>query len=109
MGRPEAALLAAVDDLIRDHRLTESGRAGPEEHFDTAQILDIIAIDGMYVILGCMIRSWGLDLDSDVAARIAEPPTRAVLTPPRLFFMQEIRADGPRASLPCPETSLTLM
>ena len=33
--------------------------------------MDIIAIHGMYVILACMIKSWGLPLDQQVRERIA--------------------------------------
>ena len=33
--------------------------------------MDIIAIQGMYVILACMIKSWGLTLDHEVQERIA--------------------------------------
>jgi len=42
------------------------------KYFSTAQLMDLIAIQGMYVILACMIKSWGLVLDPQVQERIAE-------------------------------------
>lgn len=67
----EAALLAAVDELLRDHALSPEMRARLAAHFTAAEVLDLIAIHGMYLILGCMIRSFGLELDAEVAARVA--------------------------------------
>lgn len=67
----EAALLAAVDELLRDHALSPEMRARLAAHFTAAEVLDLIAIHGMYLILGCMIRSFGLELDTEVAARVA--------------------------------------
>ncbi len=68
---PDAALLHAVDDLVRTHQISQPVLTELEAHFDTAQIMDVIAIHGMYVILGCMIKTWGLTLDAEVQARIA--------------------------------------
>lgn len=34
--------------------------------------MDMIAIQGMYVILGAMIETWGLALDDAVAKRIGD-------------------------------------
>lgn len=33
--------------------------------------MDVIAIHGMYVIPGCMINTWGLTLDAQIAERIS--------------------------------------
>jgi len=68
----DAALLSAVDELIGQHSISEQLQVELEIHFDTAQLMDIIAIQGMYVILACMIKSWGLKLDQEVNDRIAE-------------------------------------
>ncbi len=68
---PDAALLCAVDDLIQTHQISQPTLAKLETHFDTAQIMDVIAIHGMYVILGCMIKTWGLPLDDAVQERIS--------------------------------------
>ena len=68
----DAALLSAVDELIGQHSISEQLQVELEIHFDTAQLMDIIAIQGMYVILACMIKSWGLKLDQEVKDRISE-------------------------------------
>jgi hypothetical protein len=72
----EAVLLDAVDELVETHGLNPSSHAGLREHYSVSQIMDIIAIHGMYVILGCMINTWGLELDADVKDRLPECITR---------------------------------
>ena len=67
----EAAVLEAVDDLMETRRLSPPTRARLAAHFSEEQLLDLIAIQGMYVILGNMILSWGLELDAGISARIA--------------------------------------
>lgn len=71
-SEPEALLLSAVDELVADHGLSEPTHAALRRHFSVAEIMDLIAIHGMYVILGCMINTWGLTLDADVEARLPE-------------------------------------
>jgi hypothetical protein len=39
--------------------------------------MDIIAIHGMYIILGCMINIWRLPLEDDIAQRLPESITEA--------------------------------
>lgn len=69
-AKNEAALLKAVDELVEEKRITPSTLSELSERFSTPQILDIIAIHGMYVTLGCMINTWGLELDPAVNQRI---------------------------------------
>ncbi|MGH1419080.1 MAG: carboxymuconolactone decarboxylase family protein [Hyphomicrobiaceae bacterium] len=71
----EAALLSAIDELMEDRSLSAKLRARLTSHFTPAEVLDIIAIHGMYVTLGCMICSWGLELDPAVSARIEKHTT----------------------------------
>lgn len=73
----EAALLRAVDELVTARQLSSDTKVELARHFSTAQVLDIIAIHGMYVILGCMINTWGLALDAKVAERISAHTTEA--------------------------------
>jgi len=68
----DASILRAVDELILSHCLSAQSQIELAQHFDSAQTMDIIAIHGMYVILACMIKSWGLTLDTSVQARIQE-------------------------------------
>ena len=41
-------------------------------HFTGRQVMDVICLHGMYQTLGCLINTWGVDLDAQVAARL--PP-----------------------------------
>jgi 4-carboxymuconolactone decarboxylase len=66
----EAALLTAVDELMLQRQLSKNTQARLAEYYDTAQVMDIMAIHGMYVILACMINTWGLELDAAVVERI---------------------------------------
>ena len=71
----EAALLSAVDELMENRSLSAELRASMEQHFSPAEVMDIIAIHGMYITLGCMIHSWGLELDPAIGARIKNHTT----------------------------------
>ena len=72
----DTLLLNAVDELIANHGLSETMHSQLLEYYSVQQIMDIIAIHGMYVILGCMINTWGLELDPQVAARLPHSVTR---------------------------------
>lgn len=67
----EAALLRAVDELTYDHAICESTLAALQNLYSTEQIMDMVAIHGMYLILAAMIRTWNLPLDDEIAQRIA--------------------------------------
>ena len=66
----EALLLEAVDELIASHGLSPEMHARLRQHYSVRQIMDIIAIHGMYVILGCMINTWGLELDASTQEKL---------------------------------------
>ncbi|MFT5742329.1 MAG: hypothetical protein ACI86S_000388 [Paracoccaceae bacterium] len=68
--------LQSVDDLMVRRKIADQTRLALERHFSTAQIMDMIAIQGMYVILGAMIETWGLALDDAVAKRIGDITNR---------------------------------
>ena len=72
----EAVLLKAVDELISLHRLKPATQADLSKNFNARQVMDIIAIHGMYVILACMINTWGLELDSHVQEKLPESVTK---------------------------------
>ena len=69
----EFLLLSAVDQLIENRRLSKAQYKKLSSHFSEQQIMDLIAIHGMYLILGCMINIWGLPLDDDIQERL--PPS----------------------------------
>ena len=72
----EGYLLRAVDALVKTHAIPEDILSNLDKYFSTAQIMDIIAIHGMYNILGCMINSWGLELDPHIKEKLPEGVTR---------------------------------
>ena len=73
----ETALLTAVDELISKRAITAAIQKNLSEYFSTNQIMDIIAIHGMYITLGCMINTWGLELDDRVEQRLPDGVSRA--------------------------------
>ena len=72
----EGLILIAVDELISNHGLSKTTHTKLRSHFSVQQIMDIIAIHGMYVILGCMINTWGLELDKHINAKLPEGVTK---------------------------------
>ena len=72
----ESLILIAVDELISNHGLSKITHSKLRSHFSVQQIMDIIAIHGMYVILGCMINTWGLELDKHINAKLPEGVTK---------------------------------
>lgn len=72
----EALLLEAVDELIAGHGLSPATHARLRRHYSVRQIMDIMAIHGMYVILACMINTWGLELDARIQEKLPSDVTR---------------------------------
>ena len=68
----ERHLIKAVDELSGDHRIYPETLSLLEKYYSNSQLMDLIAIHGMYLILAAMINTWGLKLDDDVAERIAQ-------------------------------------
>jgi alkylhydroperoxidase/carboxymuconolactone decarboxylase family protein YurZ len=73
----DACLLKAVDELFDDRCLQATTQKQLAEYFTPNQAMDIIAIHGMYVTLGCMINTWGLELDSTVNQRLPDGISRS--------------------------------
>ena len=72
----EALLLKAVDELITNHAIAAETLEDLYEHYTTRQVMDIIAIQGMYITLGSMINTWGLELDDHVQEKLPESVTK---------------------------------
>ena len=72
----EALILTAVDELVAGHALSPETQHKLRDHYSIQQVMDIMAIAGMYVILGCMINSWGLELDQHVTEKLPADVTR---------------------------------
>jgi alkylhydroperoxidase family enzyme len=88
----ETLILTAVDELMLDNGITKPTRAILEEHFSTAQIMDLIAIQGMYVILGGFIKTWDLALDDAVADRIKPVTNRSDFERASASFRETIQS-----------------
>lgn len=72
----DAILLRCVDELLEERVISSATQDTLAEHFSEKQILDIIAIHGMYITLGCMINTWGLALDEAVRDRLPASVSR---------------------------------
>lgn len=73
----EVFLLTAVDDLAESHAITEDTLRNLSDHFTPQQVMDIILLHGMYNTIACMIKTWGLELDTRVAERLPETVTES--------------------------------
>ena len=71
----DAALLLAMDNLAENQAIAKDTLQELGEHFTQRQILDMILLHGMYNTIACMIKTWGLELDSHVAERLPESVT----------------------------------
>lgn len=71
----ESCVLQAVDELVEDHAISQATQSSLLRHFSLPQVLDLIAIQGMYVILAGMINSFGLELDGSVQERLPKGVT----------------------------------
>ena len=66
----DALLLGSVDELVTERGICPNTQARLAEHFSANQVMDIIAIHGMYISLACMINTWGLALDEPIQNRL---------------------------------------
>ena len=69
------ALLAAVDEVASSNLIREDTRRKLAPHFTDRQVLDIILLHGMYLTIGCMINTWGIELDDHILKRLPEGTT----------------------------------
>lgn len=72
---PDAALVAAVDELDAHGALSPTSLTALGRHFDAQQILDLVAIHGTYAMLAMMLRTWQVSLDERVEAALPESVT----------------------------------
>ena len=72
----DSLLLLAVDELVENRAISEGTMAALKGYFSEQQILDVIVTHGAYVILGCMLNTWDVELDEHVAAGLPEGTRR---------------------------------
>ncbi len=68
----DAILLETVDELVFERAIGSSTLRILSEYLDARQVMDVVAIHGMYVTLACMINTWGLDLDEHIKAKLPD-------------------------------------
>ena len=73
----ESALLTAIDNLAKTQAIAEATLQELNEHFTQQQVMDMILLHGMYNTIACMIKTWDLDLDPDVAERLPDSVTES--------------------------------
>jgi AhpD family alkylhydroperoxidase len=69
----DAALLAAVDELIADARISDRTWAVVAGELDDQQLMDVIFTVGAYDALAMAMRSFGMELDADLQDQRGPP------------------------------------
>lgn len=72
----DAVLLRSVDELIGQHVIKPATQDTLSEYFSVQQVMDVVAIHGVYITLGCMVNTWELELDKFVQSRLPADVTR---------------------------------
>jgi alkylhydroperoxidase family enzyme len=65
----DAAMLRAVDELVDDARISDATWAVLAVEFDRQQLMDLVFTVGAYDLLAMAFRSFGVELDADLAPR----------------------------------------
>jgi alkylhydroperoxidase family enzyme len=62
----DRALLRAVDELVRDAKVSDATWAVLAESFDEQQLMDLVFTVGAYDLLAMAFRTFGIELDDDL-------------------------------------------
>ena len=62
----DAVLLAAVDQLVADHTVSDETWAALVERFDVTQVIDLVFAVGQYTLVSTALRTFGVELDEGV-------------------------------------------
>jgi 4-carboxymuconolactone decarboxylase len=62
----DRAVLAAVDELYRESRLSDASYAALSRHFDKHQVMDLVFTIGNYVMLSWAIAAFGVPLEDGI-------------------------------------------
>ena len=74
----DAALLSAIDEIATENRVSEVSRQRLAPHFTNRQVMDLIHLHGMYRTIACMIETFGIELDANVAERLPKGLSEAL-------------------------------
>jgi len=67
----ERGLIMAVDDMMKYRRIRPVTLAILNKNYSNQQIIDLIALHGMYVTLAGIVTTFGLELDQDITERVS--------------------------------------
>ena len=73
----EAALLLAVDELVHQHEISADTREALSGFLSDRQLLDIVSLQGMYVTIACLLRTWPVEVEDFVLQRLPPEVTEA--------------------------------
>jgi hypothetical protein len=59
-----------VHSLLTRHSLPEALQSELRRYFTAQQVMDVIFIQGAYVILGCLLNTFDVPIDEDVSRRL---------------------------------------
>src|SRR4051812_25022430 len=66
----DAAMVRAVDELVRDAKIGDATWAVLTVDLDTQQLMDLIFTIGAYELLAMAFNSFGVELDDDLRAYV---------------------------------------
>jgi alkylhydroperoxidase family enzyme len=69
----EAALLRGADELLEDAGMADTTWAVLADHLDTQQLMDVVFTVGTYEVLAMALKTFGVELDADLARKPASP------------------------------------
>ena len=71
----DTLLLTAVDQLFEMRRIAPATLVDLGEYFTERRILDLISLQGLYINIACMIGTWGLEIEKELAERLPDDVT----------------------------------
>ena len=71
----EAALLRAVDELYRDHIVSDASWAKLAERYSVEQLMDMVSLTGRYWTVSVMLNTLGVQLEEGKSGFRRSPPS----------------------------------
>src|SRR4029079_2119842 len=62
LGEAEAAVLAFVDDLVKNVRVGDAALAAVRRHLSDAELVDLILVSGAYMMISRLLETTGVEL-----------------------------------------------
>jgi AhpD family alkylhydroperoxidase len=72
----DRALLAAADELVDSACISDATWARLASELDERQLMDVVFTVGAYEVLAMAFRSFGVDIDADLAPYVRERPSQ---------------------------------